>query len=210
MPDPATLLVFALASLALIAIPGPNLIYIATRSLAQGRRAGVVSALGVEVGTLVHIAAASAGLSALVASSALAFDVVRYAGAAYLVVLGIRALRDRSGDDPVGEPRPAPLRRVFAEGVLVNVLNPKVALFFLAFLPQFVDPAANAATQIAVLGLVLFAVGTCVDMAWALAAGALRGRLVRTTRARRRTRHATAAVYVALGATAALTGGRRS
>lgn len=212
MPDVSTLLVFALAGLALIAVPGPNLIYIATRSVAQGRRHGIASALGVELGTLIHIAAATVGLSALIASSALAFDLVRYAGAAYLVYLGIRTMRDRTGGllggAADGAAPATPLRRTFAEGVIVNVLNPKVALFFLAFLPQFVDPAKSAAPQILVLGLILFVIGTAMDFVWAFGAAALRGRLQRSPRFAARQRFVTGGVYVALGAGAALTGGR--
>jgi threonine/homoserine/homoserine lactone efflux protein len=139
MPETRTVALFALAAVALIAIPGPNAIYIAARSLSQGRAAGVASALGVEAGTLVHIGAAVAGLSAIIASSDLAFDAIRYFGVAYLVYLGIRAWRvePHRGTTDAGR---GSLRRVFAEGLLVNVLNPKVALFFLAFLPQFTDP----------------------------------------------------------------------
>jgi threonine/homoserine/homoserine lactone efflux protein len=149
MPAPATLLVFALAAGVLVAIPGPNHIYIVTRSIAQGRTVGLASALGVETGTLVHISAATVGLSALIASSAMAFDTLRYAGAVYLGYLGIRALlRDERLDveGPAAE-RPS-LRRAYLDGILVNVLNPKVALFFLAFLPQFVDQSRPASTQI--------------------------------------------------------------
>ena len=141
--DPGTLAIFALASAALIAVPGPAVIYIVTRSIHQGRRAGVASVLGIEVGALVHVAAAAVGLSALLASSALAFSVVKYAGAAYLIGLGLWTLV--SGRHNETDPRAVPevrLRRVFAQGVLVNAFNPKVALFFLAFLPQFVDPDA--------------------------------------------------------------------
>jgi threonine/homoserine/homoserine lactone efflux protein len=213
MPEPSTIVVFALAGLVLVAIPGPNLIYITTRSLSQGRRAGVASALGVETGTLVHITAAAIGLSALIASSASAFDAVRFLGAAYLVYLGVRTLsgRDRLESADPAEP-PVSLRRAYVEGMVVNVLNPKVALFFLAFLPQFVDPERGAAAgQIVVFGLVLFAIGVCMDMLYAFAAGALGGWLRRSASFERRQRLVTGSVYIALGATAALvTGGRRS
>src|SRR5690606_32533129 len=128
-PDVTTLLLFLPAALVLVAIPGPNHLYITARSIGEGRRAGLASAFGVETGTLVHIAAAAAGLSALVAASATAFGVLRYAGAAYLVYLAYRTLR--GGDDGDGPAlRPQPLRRVYLDGVLVNVLNPKVVLFF--------------------------------------------------------------------------------
>jgi len=126
VPEPSTLTLFAVSALALVAVPGPNLIYIVTRSVDQGRGAGVASALGVETATLVHIAAAAAGLSAALASSATAFTVVKYAGAAYLVFLALRAFRERDDDRQAGR-APAAGRRVFAEGFVVNLLNPKVA-----------------------------------------------------------------------------------
>jgi threonine/homoserine/homoserine lactone efflux protein len=207
MPDWSTLLVFALASLALVAIPGPNVIYIATRSLGQGRRVGVASALGVETGALVHIAAATAGLSALIRSSPLAFDVVKYMGAAYLVGLGLRALVRGQALDLEGETSPEPLHRAYAEGILVNILNPKVALFFVAFLPQFVDPArGSAALQILVLGLVFLAIAVVLDLGWALGAGMLGAWLRARPRFAQRQRFLTGGVYLALGAAAALTG----
>jgi threonine/homoserine/homoserine lactone efflux protein len=207
MPEPSTLLVFTVAALALIAIPGPNHIYIAARSLSQGRGAGVASAFGVETGTLVHVGAAAVGLSAVIASSATAFNVVRYLGAAYLVYLGIRALtaRDRHGADAAADP--TSLRRVFLEGVIVNVLNPKVALFFLAFLPQFVDPDRGpVVTQTLVLGAMLFPLALASDLIYAVAAGALSNRL----RGRAAFTRFTGGVYLALGAVAALAGGRRT
>jgi threonine/homoserine/homoserine lactone efflux protein len=210
MPETTTLLLFVAAALALIVIPGPNLIYIATRSVSQGPRAGVASALGVEAGTLVHVAAAAAGLSALVASSATAFSVLKYLGAAYLLYLAVRTLLTRGENAAPAEVAEAPLRRAFAEGVLVNVLNPKVALFFLAFLPQFIDPArGDAAVQTLVLGAVFFVAGFVMDLLYVAAAGAL-GRWLRGkgTLARRQ-RHVTAGIYFALGAFAGLAGGPR-
>jgi threonine/homoserine/homoserine lactone efflux protein len=211
MPASETLLLFSLAALALVAVPGPNLVYIATRSVSEGRRAGVASALGVETGTLVHITAAAVGLSALLASSATAFELVRYAGAAYLVFLGVRTLLRRE-QHPLGTAATASPRlgRAYVEGVLVNVLNPKVALFFLAFLPQFVDPArGSAAEQILILGLILCALGCIVDMAYAFAAGALGGWLRGRPGFARRQAFVTGSIYVALGVTAALAGGGR-
>jgi threonine/homoserine/homoserine lactone efflux protein len=210
MPELTTLLLFAAACTALIAIPGPNAIYIAARSLSQGRSAGVASALGVETGTLVHIAAATVGLSAVVASSATAFDAIRYLGAAYLVLLGIRALRGGGQHADAAERERSSLRRDFAEGVLVNVLNPKVALFFLAFLPQFTDPAAGpVATQTLVLGAVMFVIALAADLLYALGADALGARLRRRPGAARRQGRLTGGIYLALGAVAALSGGHR-
>jgi threonine/homoserine/homoserine lactone efflux protein len=208
MPETTTLMIFAAAALALVAIPGPNLIYIATRSIAQGPGAGFASALGVEAGTLIHVGAAAAGLSALIASSATAFTVLKYVGAAYLLYLGARTLMTRQSSEPSPDPVAAPLHRAFSEGMLVNVLNPKVALFFLAFLPQFVDPGrGGAALQTLVLGAVFFAVALVMDLLYVVAAGAL-GRWMRSKGgAARRQRHVTAGIYFALGAFAGLVGG---
>jgi threonine/homoserine/homoserine lactone efflux protein len=201
MPETSTLIAFATAAIALVAIPGPNLVYIATRSAAQGQRAGFASALGVEAGTLVHVAAAAAGLSAIVSSSATAFATVKYLGAAYLLYLGVRALRHRPGAAAEARREVAPLRRVFAEGALVNVLNPKVALFFLAFLPQFVDPAGDAAVQTLALGAVFFAVALVMDLVYVVAAGAVARRL--RGRGRGGGRFLTGGIYLVLGTYAA-------
>lgn len=208
MPEPTTVALFAAAALALIAVPGPNMLYIAARSLAEGRRAGIASALGVETGVLVHIGAAAVGLSALVASSATAFSVLKYLGAAYLVFLGLRTLLRRENGKPAAVRADGSLGRAFAEGILVNVLNPKVALFFLAFLPQFIDPErGSAALQVMVLGVVFFAIALVLDMLYALAAGTIGERLGRRRGAMRIGRRATGVVYVALGAVAALSPG---
>jgi threonine/homoserine/homoserine lactone efflux protein len=207
VPGTTNLLLFCAAGLALVLIPGPNHLFIVTRSVAQGRRAGFASALGVETGTLVHIGAAAVGLSALIASSALAFDVVRYLGAAYLILLGIRALR--AEDAPLPDRDVAWSKRVYLDGMLVNVLNPKVALFFLAFLPQFVDTAQPAAPQIVVLGLILGVMGLASDLLYAWVAGTLGGWLRRRPGVWRRQRQVAGGVYLLLGAAAALSGGRR-
>jgi threonine/homoserine/homoserine lactone efflux protein len=211
VPELTTILVFAAAALVLIAVPGPNLVYLVTRSMSEGRRAGVASALGIETGTLVHVAAAALGLSALLASSPLAFDVVRYAGAAYLLWLGIRTLRAR-GDDAIataGAPRAPSLARAYGQAVVIQLLNPKVALFFLAFLPQFVDPARGAvAGQVLVLGAVLAVLGLLLDVLYALAADAAARRLRGRTGAAGHGRLLTGGTYVVLGVAAALVGGR--
>nr|BFE86961.1 hypothetical protein GCM10020093_095620 [Planobispora longispora] len=131
----STFLLFAVASLALVLVPGPNHLYIAARGISQGRAAAMASAFGVETGTLVHIAAAAAGLSYVIAQSATLFNVIKWAGVLYLVYLGFRALTSRQ-ELAARETAPQPLRAVFLEGVVVNVLNPKVTLFFLAFLPS--------------------------------------------------------------------------
>jgi threonine/homoserine/homoserine lactone efflux protein len=203
VPDAATLLVFVTASAALVAVPGPAVVYIVTRSVAQGRRAGVASALGIEAGALVHVGAAAIGVSALVASSATAFTALKLAGAAYLVLLGVRRLRATGRAALAGAP-PDGHRRLFGQGVVVNALNPKVAVFFVAFLPQFVDPAAPVAPQVLVLGAAFVGVATVLDCGWALTAGAAGTRLRRSSRLRRRLDRAGAGAYVALGVGAAL------
>ncbi|MEU4835207.1 LysE family translocator [Streptosporangium sp. NPDC023615] len=203
MVSPSTLIVFAVASLALVLVPGPNHIYIITRAVSQGRAAGVASAFGVEVGTLVHIAAAAAGLSYVIARSATLFNVIKWAGVAYLVYLGVRALTSRQ-ELTAREAPPQPLRSVFLEGVVVNLLNPKVILFFLAFLPQFVDPQAGAVPlQIAVLGGTLLLLGVLSDLAYALTADAL-GRRLRTRSAL--IGNLSGVVYLGLGLATALSG----
>jgi threonine/homoserine/homoserine lactone efflux protein len=204
MPDLATLLLFAGSAATLVLIPGPNLIYIVTRTVEAGRGAGLASVLGVETGTMIHVNAAALGVSALLTSSAVAFEVVKYAGVAYLAYLGARALV--AGATPEARVEAAGVRRTVAEGLLVNVLNPKVSLFFLAFLPQFVDPERGAAaTQVLVLGVVFMAVATALDLLFVLAAGLLGGRL-----RGRGGRRVAGGVYLALAAMAAATSGRRA
>jgi threonine/homoserine/homoserine lactone efflux protein len=178
MPSPEVFAAFAVASLALLIVPGPSVLYIVTRSIDQGRSAGLVSVLGIHTGSVVHVAAAALGVSAILASSAVAFGVVKYVGAAYLIWLGIRTLRDRHEERPTGAIRGRSLGRVYAQGVVVNVLNPKTALFFLAFLPQFVDVSKGAVTvQIVILGLTFILLGFVSDGSYALVAARVSRRL---------------------------------
>jgi threonine/homoserine/homoserine lactone efflux protein len=205
MPTASTIALFLLAATALAVVPGPAVAYIVTQSIDQGRRAGLVSALGVASGGLVHVAAATVGLSALIASSATAFTVVKLVGAAYLIVVGIR--RILAGDSEETGPRAlrAPLRRIYRQGVIVNVLNPKTALFFLAFLPQFVDPQRGAVwPQVAVLGVSFVSVAVLSDMTYALVSDAIAGRIRRTGTGAKVRRWLTGGVFVALGVTAAV------
>jgi len=209
VPDLHTLLVFTAASAVLIAVPGPSVLYIVTRSVAQGRRAGVVSMLGIEAGAVVHVVAAAIGLSALIASSATAFTILKYAGAAYLIFLGLRKLAERPS--PAEEADAVPGRtggRLFWEGALVNALNPKVATFFVAFLPQFIDPErGSTALQALLLGVLFIAVAVVCDTVWAVLAGTASGRLRSATGGRVMSR-VSGSVYVSLGAAAALAEGR--
>jgi threonine/homoserine/homoserine lactone efflux protein len=207
IPDTASLAVFAVAALALLLVPGPAVIYVVARSIEQGRRAGLASVLGIHVGTLVHIGAATLGLSALVASSAVAFTAVKIAGAVYLVGLGLWTLFSRSAETDVALGGEANLRRAFAQGIVVNVLNPKTGLFFLAFLPQFVDAnASHPAVQIAFLGVLFALLGLVTDSIWALAAGTAGGVLRRSKRFARGQRYVTGTVYIGLGVATAFAG----
>jgi threonine/homoserine/homoserine lactone efflux protein len=192
---------FGLAALALLLIPGPSVLYIVFQSAEQGRRVGLASVAGIHLGTLVHVAAASAGLSALIVASSLAFSVVKYVGAAYLVYLGVRKLLERDAETQVERQR-EPLRRALVRGMIVNALNPKTALFFLAFLPQFVAPDRGGVwSQALVLGFIFVALGLVTDSLYALAAGTI-GSLLR--RRRNAVRYGSGIVFIALGATAAL------
>ena len=169
MPSPATLASFAVASVILILLPGPAMLFLVARGVAGGPRAGALSALGIESATAVYVAATALGLTAVLAASTTAFTVARYAGAAYLVVLGIRTLRDRGRSSPeVVTPTSASGWSMWRQGFLVGIGNPKVALFFLAFFPQFLHPEAGpVASQVLVLGAVTIAIGSVLDVATA-------------------------------------------
>jgi threonine/homoserine/homoserine lactone efflux protein len=204
MPDPSRLALFVGAALLLLVVPGPSVLYIVTQSVSHGRRAGIASVAGITTGTLVHIAAATVGLSALLASSAVAFDVVKYLGAAYLIVIGVRRLAglERGKDERARGTRN--LGRLYRQGIVVNTLNPKTALFFLAFLPQFVDPSRGVAwVQILLLGLLFATLGFLSDGTWALVAGTLGDRLRRSRRFPAVQRYVSGSVFVGLGAVAA-------
>jgi threonine/homoserine/homoserine lactone efflux protein len=204
VPDPTLWGLFVVASVALRLTPGPAVLYIVARSVKQGRAAGLVSVLGIHLGTAVHIAAAAVGLSALIVSSAFAFAIVKYLGAAYLIWIGIRTFMAK--DPPPEAPaEPAePLRRVFRDGFVVNLFNPKTAIFFLAFLPQFLDPARGALqAQILVLGLTFMGLGVMSDAMYALAAGAAGDFVRRNRRFLRWQRWFAGGSFVGLGVTAA-------
>lgn len=208
MPTIPTLLTFAIAATLLIIVPGPNVLYIITRGIDQGRKAAVVSALGVEVGMLFHIGAAVLGLSALVARSEIVFNVVKYAGAAYLIWMGIASIRAKvlAVEEPIASKRAKP-SRLFTQGLVVNVLNPKVGLFFVAFLPQFIDPArGGSTTQILVLGGVFLIIALTSDMIYAFASGSIGSWLSTRQRIARQRDRFTGVVYILLGAFAAIAG----
>jgi len=207
MPEPATLGLFAAAALALLIVPGPAVVYVVTRSASQGRRAGLVSVLGLHTGSIVHVAAAATGLSALLLASATAFEAVKLAGAAYLIGLGLVKLFGRSDPEGRSAALPVSMGRVYGQGVVVEVLNPKTALFFVAFLPQFVEPGRGPiAAQVVVLGLCFVALGLLSDGAYAVVSGTLARRLRRRRSPARAGwgQRASGAVYVALGLVAAV------
>jgi threonine/homoserine/homoserine lactone efflux protein len=214
MPETSNLALFAVAAVTLLVIPGPAVLYIVTRSVDQGRAAGLASVCGVHVGTLVHVAAAALGLSALLVSSATAYDTVRWLGAAYLVWLGVRRLLARDEDLAAAagpDTRRLGLRRIFAQGVVVNVLNPKTALFFLAFLPQFVDTSRGSVPfQVVVLGVAFVLLGLLSDGAYAMAASTGAGWLRRRPGVARASRLVSGGVLISLGVTTALAGSRSS
>jgi threonine/homoserine/homoserine lactone efflux protein len=200
--------VFALASLILNLTPGNDMLYIASRSTGQGIKAGIISCLGIMVGCLVHILAAVVGLSAIIARSAMAFDIIKYIGAAYLVYLGTRSLLSRKSVAfrPDGKLPRLSYKKLFIQGAITNVLNPKVALFFLAFLPQFINTgAADTRWQILFLGAWFDVVGTLVNILVAILFGRMGNWLARSPRYLRMQQKITGMVLIALGIKVALT-----
>jgi threonine/homoserine/homoserine lactone efflux protein len=208
LPTPTSIGLFVAAALALLLIPGPAVLYIVSRSLEQGRLAGFVSNLGIHLGTMVHVVAASLGLSALLMTSAVAFAAVKYLGAAYLIWLGLRRI---FGPDAAPDASKSAARRGWLElvrdGFIVNLFNPKTALFFLAFLPQFADVSrGHVAMQIAFLGLLFVALGLVTDSCYAIAAGAAGDWIKRKRGPLRFERYVTGSVMIGLGLTAAFAG----
>ncbi|HEY2419379.1 MAG TPA: LysE family translocator [Steroidobacteraceae bacterium] len=209
MPDSNSLLRFVAAALVVLLIPGPGVMYVVARSVSQGRRAGLVSVLGLSAGALVHVAAAAAGISALLLASATAFGMIRILGAGYLIYLGVRTLFARQVTARLPAAAPRSLRRLFAQGVMVSILNPKVAVFFLAFLPQFVEPSRGSVPrQVLMLGLIYIALALSTDSAYATLAGSisqwLRGRVMQGPLPR----YLSGGIYLGLGVGTALTGRR--
>ena len=203
VPSLTTFLLFAFATFLLTASPGPGVLYVMARSVAQGRAAGFASMFGIEAGEVVWIAAAATGVAALLSASTAALVFLRWGGAAYLVFLGVQ--RWRHAEAPAAPARAA-LGRIFGQGFITQLLNPKVAVFFVAFLPQFLNPHDSIAPQVAALGAVYIVIAVAVDASYVIAATAISRRFLRSRVAQERTGRAAAATYVALGAAAAATG----
>ncbi|HND62809.1 MAG TPA: LysE family translocator [Opitutaceae bacterium] len=211
MLDPAKVTLFLVASAVLVATPGPNVLYIIARSVGQGRAAGLMSVAGTSAGNLVHAIATSLGLSAVLASSALAFSVVKFAGAAYLVYLGVRKLCSPPLAFAAAAAAPEPLPRVFRQGLLIGVLNPKVALFFLSFLPQFADLAAGPVpVQLLGFGVGFVVLAALGDSAYAILSGSAASWLKRSPAFLRHERYIAGSLYCGLGVAAAMSGQPKS
>ena len=207
MPNFSNLTLFVIASIALIVVPGPAVLYIVTKSIEQGRRAGIASVLGISAGTLAHIGAAALGISAILTTSAMAFAVVKYLGAAYLIYLGIQKLRSPDDLTQCKVRNERSLMALFRQGIVVNILNPKGAIFFLAFLPQFIDPANGPAwSQIVSLGFIFMSLALVSDGSYALVAGQIGNWLRSHRKFLSVQRYVSGGTYIALGLVAASAG----
>ncbi|GGB43016.1 RhtB family transporter [Flexivirga endophytica] len=200
MPTSNTLITFMGAALAVLLVPGPSVAYVMSRSIAHGRAAGLVSMLGLETGAMLHMCAAAGGVAALVAASHPVYAALRYGGAAYLVFLGIREIRAAVGPEGASAEGVVTRGRLYRDGVLVDLLNPKSALFFLAFLPQFVEPVRGSMSgQVMVLGCCFVVLAVVCDTSYALIAGSFSRRLKASVRAQLLVNRATGCVFIALG-----------
>ena len=204
MPDLNSLISFTVASVALLVIPGPAVIYIVNRSVADGRQIGLAAVVGLELGTFMHVLAATVGLSAILATSENAFNVVKYLGASSLVLIGLRTLT-RKPEAISTSASSMTQSQAFRQGFIINTLNPKIALFFLSFLPQFIDPNISSnARQSLILGSVFVLCGFVIDGIYALTASSLREVLVKGKALPFIQQYVAGVVFVLLGAAAAL------
>jgi threonine/homoserine/homoserine lactone efflux protein len=211
MPSPTTYGLFILTALALLAIPGPAVLYVVSRSIDQGRTAGLASVAGITTGTIVHVTLAAIGLSSLVLASRVAFDAVRYVGAAYLIFLGIRRLLTRNDDEGVQAAAPRSRRDLYTQGLVVNLTNPKTIVFIFAFIPQFVDVGAGHVwLQIVLLGMTFATLGFLSDSCYAFVAGTIADRLRGTPLIARIERWFGGVVLIGLGVAAAVVVPHRS
>jgi threonine/homoserine/homoserine lactone efflux protein len=204
MPSLSTYAVFLATGLVLLVVPGPAVLYVVTRSIEMGRAGGIASVAGITTGTVVHVSLAAAGLSSLILASTTAFDAIRYVGAAYLVLLGVRRLLTRNVEEAPRDARPRTCRRAYRQGVVVNLTNPKTIVFIFAFVPQFVDTTAGHVwLQVVVLGLSFAALGFVSDSLYALAAGSVADRLRDSRAIARFERFVGGGVLIGLGIAAA-------
>lgn len=211
MIQTSTFIVFLVAALGLLVLPGPAVLYITTRGITHGRKAGMASVLGIEAASLCHSMAAAFGLSAILVASSLAFSVVKFLGAAYLIYLGIKTLLSKKAAFEEGGIASPSLGQLFRKGFLVNLLNPKTALFFYAFLPQFVDPSRGSPIiQILFLGAVFVLLATLTDSMYAIASSQIGALLHRWRPFQRVHKYVTAAIYLSLGIGAAASSGPTS
>lgn len=209
MFESSQLYLFLIASLALLLTPGPAVLYIVARSINQGRMAGIVSVLGVETANFLHASAAALGLSAILVSSALAFDVVKYLGAGYLIYLGIRKIMSRNDEPKTEISEQERLSRIYTQGFVVNLFNPKTALFFFAFLPQFVNTSnENVTLQMFLLGIMFVVMALITDSAYALISSSIANRLNTNQNFARNQRYFTGLIYIGQGVVTAFTGSR--
>lgn len=196
----SNIIAFCIASAILIAIPGPSVLYIIARSTEQGRKAGLISVAGIETGTMVHVCAAALGLSALLMSSALAFSLLKYAGAVYLIWLGIKKFSEKQTTSEVTLRPQESMSRIYWQGAVVNILNPKTALFFFAFLPQFIEPAkGHISLQVFLLGSIFAIIAWISDTMYALAAGSLSAWLRKKPAYMKIQAYLSGAIYLLLG-----------
>ena len=203
--ETTSLFAFILASLVVLLIPGPGVIYVVTRSLTQGLPAGLISVIGLSTGALIHVGAATAGLSAILLASATAFGTVKLLGALYLIYLGLRTILNRNPTSDFSLPKNDSLKRIFVDGIVVSVLNPKIAVFFLAFLPQFINPGQGTVTyQFMALGLLYTGLALCTDGAYAFFANGLRNMISHRIIQGPLPRLVSGAVFLGLGAGLAL------
>lgn len=209
MFEPSQLYLFLIASFALLITPGPAVLYIVARSMNQGKMAGITSVLGVETANFLHASAAAVGLSAILLSSALAFNLVKYLGAAYLIYLGVRKIMSNKEDVKTELSQHQSLPRIYAQGFIVNIFNPKTALFFFAFLPQFVNPShTNITLQMFLLGIMFVIMALITDSAYALVSSSIASRLNSNQNFARNQRYFTGLIYIGLGVVTAFTGSR--
>jgi threonine/homoserine/homoserine lactone efflux protein len=211
MPDITALAIFVTAAFALLIVPGPAVLYIVGRSIEQGRMAGIVSTLGVGLGSVLHVVFAALGLSALLMQSALAFSIVKYLGAAYLIYLGVRTLLTKTEAKTLTQVERVHLSKIFTQGFIVNLLNPKTALFFFAFLPQFVSPeSGSVTTQVIFLGTIFVTMAIISDGSYALVAGTAGQFLSGNEKVARFQKYMAGTIYIMLGVTTAVSGNTRA